>query len=166
MQWTTKNSITLSQILLVGFELLLFALDVLAYPLISALCTNLKTVFDQQVTWVFSFSQRQTEAGLLTAVYLGSIFAWAALYQLFSLLRQIRAGRVFATKNVTLLRRISWCCFGAAGACVLASVFAVKLFPVTLVLGAAAGLMGLIVRIVKNVFQQALSMQSELELTI
>ena len=73
---------------------------------------------------------------------------------------------MFVEENVKLLRAISWCCFGAAAATLVGGAAAVKLFLPLLVLAAAAAFMGLIVRIVKNVFQQAITMKSELDLTI
>lgn len=89
-------------------------------------------------------------------------FAWLLLAQLWRLLRNIQAGRVFEEENVHILRAVSWCCAGAGLVC-LGSTFWYLPFAAVAV---AACFMALIVRIVKNVFQQALAMKSELDLTI
>lgn len=166
MHWTVKNSITLSQVCVGVFAALLLALDIFAYPLITQLCNNVHYIGTSGWEKLWMVTNWQMAAALLAAVYVGSVFAWIALYKLFRLLRQIKQGRVFVEENVKLLRAISWCCFGAAAATLVGGAAAVKLILPLLVLAAAAAFMGLIVRVVKNVFQQAISMKSELDLTI
>ena len=69
---------------------------------------------------------------------------------------------MFEEENVRILRAVSWCCAGAGLVC-LGSTFWYLPFAAVAV---AACFMALIVRIVKNVFQQALAMKSELDLTV
>ena len=64
--------------------------------------------------------------------------------------------------NVTALRRISWCCAGAAVVC-LAAAYIYLPFAF---LGVAAAFMALIVRVLKNAFAQAVHMKDELDYTI
>ena len=79
------------------------------------------------------------------------------------LLKNLQAARVFIPENVRLLRIVSYCCFFAAMFCaVFAAGFLVTLWIVVM----AAGFVGLIVRIVKNVFEQAIVMQDELDFTV
>lgn len=166
MHWTVKNSIILSQVCVGVFAALLLALDIFAYPLVPQFCQNVHYIGGSGWEQLWTVTDWKLVAVLLTAVYVGSVFAWIALYKLFRLLRQIKQGRVFVEENVKLLRVISWCCFGAAAATLVGGAAAVKLILPLLVLAAAAAFMGLIVRIVKNVFQQAITMKSELDLTI
>lgn len=166
MHWTVKNSIILSQVCVGVFAALLLALDIFTYPLVSQFCQNVHYIGGSGWEQLWTVTDWKLVAVLLTAVYVGSVFAWIALYKLFRLLRQIKQGRVFVGENVKLLRAISWCCFGAAAATLVGGAAALKLILPLLVLAAAAAFMGLIVRIVKNVFQQAIAMKSELDLTI
>lgn len=166
MHWTVKNSIILSQVCVGVFAALLLALDIFAYPLITQLCNNVHYIGTSGWEKLWMVTNWQMAAALLAAVYVGSVFGWAALYKLFRLLQQIKKERVFEAGNVKLLRAISWCCFGAAAATLVGGAAALKLILPLLVLAAAAAFMGLIVRIVKNVFQQAIAMKSELDLTI
>ena len=59
---------------------------------------------------------------MMLTIYLCSIFAWLLLAQLWRLLRNIQAGRVFEEENVRILRAVSWCCVGAGLVC-LGSTF-------------------------------------------
>ena len=106
----------------------------------------------------------QRLVGIPVTVYVGSVFAWITLAQLWRLLGNLRQGLVFTRENVRLLRIVSWCCVGAAIVCLLSLPW-LWFLPV-LVVAAAAGFMAMIVRIVKNVFQQAIAMKDELDLTV
>ena len=87
---------------------------------------------------------------------------WLLLWSMWRLLGNLRRERVFVAENVRSLRRVSWCCAAAASICLLSCLY---YLPFIFAAGAAA-FMALIVRIVKNVFQQAIAMKSELDLTV
>ena len=78
------------------------------------------------------------------------------------LLRNLRRERVFEQENVTLLRAISWLCI-AVGVVTLVSGFYYTSF---FLVAAAAAFCGLIVRVVKNVFEQAIEIKTENDYTI
>ena len=99
---------------------------------------------------------------ITAALLLCCIPAMGALLWLHKLLSNISDSRVFVDENVTLLRRISWCCFLAAGITLVSSRF----YLVFLLISVAAAFMGLILRVVKNVIQQAVILRTENELTI
>ena len=136
-----------------------------------AVFTAAVAFLDIRCLWLFRWA---SEAGILGAVtaadrylFLGCLFgcsipAYLLLLDLHRLLKQIQQGQVFTPVNVALLKTISRCCFAAAALCL---VFGIR-FPVLLVITAAAGFVGLIVRIVRNAFEQALSMKAELDLTV
>ena len=151
MNWSTDRSIALSQVCTAIFAGLLAALDVGAWWL---------------VRWFLKISLGLEGTGdeifLLAAVYLCSAFGWLLLWQLWRLLGNMKKSRVFVEQNVRCLRAASWCC---AGVFVICGLAAFRYVPFA-ALSAAAGFMALIVRIVKNVFQQAVAMKSELDLTI
>lgn len=162
MNWNADKSVRLSQACVLVFAALLLALDIFAYPLVTQLCVRTSYLGGHDYERLFSVTHWQSAAVLLAAIYIGSVFAWIVLFKLFSLLRRIKRGEVFDEQNVKLLRAISWCCFGAAAACLIGGA----MYLPSLVLAAAAGFMGLIVRIVKNIFAQAIAMKSELDFTV
>ena len=150
MNWTKDKSITLSRVCTAVFAALLLALDIGCYWLAKWFCVELRG------------TPPQYAAMLMVSVYCGSVFAWICLYQLWKLLGNIRSGAVFTAENVRCMRRISWCCLWAALICLVSTLY----YPPFIFLAIAAGFMALIVRIVKNAFQQAVAMKDELDLTI
>ena len=100
---------------------------------------------------------------LLVLGYLCAVLAFGMLFSLYKFLRRIEAGQIFVPANVTALRRISWCCVGAAVLCLPAGVGIYLPFAFS---GVAAAFMALIVRVLKNAFEQAVRMKDELDLTI
>lgn len=147
MSWTKDRSIMLSRICVIVFEVLLAALDVMTFRM-RGVTLNLLAGYASRA--------------VLLGVTLCSALAWPALFLLWRLLGNLQAGKVFHPDNVRLMRLISWCLAGAALACMLGALWE----PLLLVLALAAGFVALIVRIVKNVFQQAIAMKSELDLTV
>ena len=106
---------------------------------------------------------------------------YTALYCLDRLLINIKKDIVFDKSNVKLLKIISWSCFCAAIICLIYIVFGCLLFTTVrrnqtlfeiillsaiLLLTTGAGFMGLVVRVVKNVFESAIKIKEENELTI
>lgn len=85
------------------------------------------------------------------------------LVQLYGFLRRVQAGAVFEPRNVRALRGISWCCFAAA---VLTFAAGAALYLPYFFITGAAGFMALIVRVVKNAFEQAVKMKDELDYTV
>ena len=149
MNWNSDKSISLSQVCVVLFSVLLLTVDI----------------------GVWSFTELYERMGFISAaqstaikvtVYLGSVPAWTVLWKLWRLLLNIKAGEVFTAANVSMLRTVSWCCVMAAAVCFFGGLYDLAF----LVIAGAAGFMALIVRIVKNVFQQALLMKDELDFTV
>lgn len=99
---------------------------------------------------------------LLFTIYSCFIPAMAVLICLNRLLKNIKSNAVFVNENVKLLRRISWCCFAAAFI-LLVSGFYYILFVLA---GIAAVFFGLILRVIKNVFEQAIAIKHENDFTI
>ena len=149
MNWNTNKSIILSQVCVAVFALLLAALDIGAH---------------WAVGWyiVLRGMAGQQGAGMTATIYLCSVFGWLLLWQMWRLLGNIRRGEVFIPGNVRCLRLVSWCCVGAGAVCLASSFFYLPFAAVAI----AAGFMALIVRIVKNVFEQAIRMKDELDYTI
>lgn len=91
-----------------------------------------------------------------------AVFAYITLYSLIRLLLNIGAEAIFINQNVKYLRRISWCCFAVAGITLVAGFFYVPFFFVMV----PAAFVGLMLRVVKNVMQNAVELKTENELTI
>jgi len=78
------------------------------------------------------------------------------------LLFNIKKDKIFISENVKYLRVISWCCFAVALITFVAGIFYIPF----LLVAAAAAFVGLMLRIVKNVMQNAVEINEENELTI
>lgn len=91
-----------------------------------------------------------------------AIFAYVTLYSLIRMLWNIRKDAIFIPKNVRYLRRISWCCIAVA---VISFVCGIQYIPY-LFISVAAGFVGLMLRVVKNVMETAVELKAENELTI
>ncbi|MGN0983720.1 MAG: DUF2975 domain-containing protein, partial [Gemmiger sp.] len=103
------------------------------------------------------------EPVLLALGYCCAVLAFWMLFNLDRFLRQLQAGAVFVPQTVAALRRVSWCCAAAALLCLPTGVIVYLPF---LFLGVAAGFTALLVRVIKNAFEQAVRMKKELDLTI
>ncbi|HML38499.1 MAG TPA: DUF2975 domain-containing protein [Bacillota bacterium] len=99
---------------------------------------------------------------LLATIYAGTVPGLIALFSLDRLLANIKKKNVFIEKNVKYLRVISWCSF-AVSAILFISGFYYLLF---LVVAVAAAFFGLILRVVKNVIEQAVAIKNENDFTI
>lgn len=99
---------------------------------------------------------------MLVMIYASSVPAMIAMVCLDRLLVNIKRKEVFIEKNVKYLRVISWCCF-AVSAILLIAGFRYLLF---LIIAVAAAFFGLILRVVKNVIEQAVVIKNENDFTI
>ena len=82
---------------------------------------------------------------------------------LMKLLLLVRRRQVFTDGAVSCLRTISWCCFIEAG---LFVVIGVLFFGIDLILAFVAGFLGLVLRVVKNVIEEAVALKAENDFTI
>lgn len=153
LDWNDQKSITLTKYLVV---------------LITVGCAAAVVGGPHIVTWLLHNRQLNLNgpavgAALLIIGYCCAALAFWMLYHLYHFLHRLEAGEVFTPQNVTALRRISWCCAGAAAFCFPTGIIVYLPF---VFLGCAAGFMALIVRVLKNAFEQAVKMKNELDLTI
>ena len=95
-------------------------------------------------------------------VYLAMIPAAIILFLLNKLLSNIKNKRMFEKENVNILRVISYCCF------IIAALAAVMIYwrLLAFVVVAAFGFVGLLLRVLKNVFEQAVIIREENDLTV
>lgn len=148
--WNDTKSILLSRLCIIVFFVLTIAVAISAPWLIDKF---------------IDFSNSATDGAriyFLLTIYTGSVAAIVLLGSLFMLLRRIETGKVFIPKNVESLRHISWCCFIGAMICFVSAFY---YYPWALV-SVAAAFVALIVRVVKNVFARAISLQDDVDFTI
>ena len=99
---------------------------------------------------------------LTLCLYLAAVCGEICLWHLGKLLGNIRKDIVFTAGNCRHLRWISWCCLMAA---IPFGVFGFWRF-VSFVIAFAAGFFGLILHVLKNVFDKAVALQEENDYTI
>lgn len=99
---------------------------------------------------------------VLMILYVAFVPAFAADIALLVLICNIKADDVFCAKSVSCLRLISWCCFAEGIIFFALGFFLTSAFAVTF----AAFFMGIILRVVKNVIEQATIIKSENDFTI
>ena len=156
IMWNRKNSVTLSLVVCyVLFGILTVGLFLGPWAVKMWLCLyrgfaeNSAVLLYQQKLFACCF-------------YPCSVFAYVTLYSLIRLLRNIQKEDIFIGQNVRYLRRISWCCIVVALLTLAAGVFYI---PYSF-LAVAAGFVGLMLRVVKNVMENAVQLKEENELTI
>ena len=103
-----------------------------------------------------------SEAVVLICAYLILVVAAVADILLFILLKRVNRGEVFTFKSVEIIRAVSWCCM-------LESLLFFALafwFIISVVIVMAALFLAIVVRVVKNVIEQATIIKQENDLTV
>ena len=150
---TATQSILISRGLVYFFTLLLIVLDA------SGWWIGMRLEGTALLRHTMSFADSLC---FIICLYSCSFPAYYVLYALHRILKNVASGKVFIPDNVQLLRRCSWCLLSAAAICTVGIIW----LRVLLVIVAAASFVGLIVRVVMNVFEQAIAMKEELDLTV
>lgn len=99
---------------------------------------------------------------LLVTFYLCAAIGFVILFVLDRLVSNISKGKVFVEDNVKYLRIISYCCFAIA----LITLFFARLRILVFVITFAAAFIGLILRVIKNCFTEAIKLREENDFTI
>ena len=99
---------------------------------------------------------------LTIAFYCCALVVFAALWNIDTLLRSIRAGQVFTRENVRRIGRIRWCCAGVALICVPAAFCYYPLVFMVVVMG----FLCLVVSVVASVMDAAVTIREENDLTV
>ena len=148
MKWDKDKSIKLSKLCIIIF-LVLLVVAVMAGPRII------------KMFWYPLFYNIDVRF-VKDLIILYGAPAVIALLGLYKLLDNIRKDMVFTRQNILIMRLLSWMCFIV---CILSLIFMFK--QVTLfVLAVASFMMGMLLRVVKNVFVRALEIKTENDFTI
>ncbi len=99
---------------------------------------------------------------LCICLYLAALCGLVCLWALHKLLMNLKKEEVFIRQNCKCLRIISWCCLLAA---IPFGVFGIWRF-LSFIVALAAAFFGLILRVLKNVFDKAVELKEENDYTI
>ncbi len=149
---SNSRSILLSRIIIVLFGALLILVNICGHWIVSYLLELFPANYFGEIAHVL----------MLVYLCICSSHAYIVLAQLFLLLSRITKGDIFTLQNIVCFRVVSWCCL-IVGIITVPFIF---IWPLLSVIALAAGLVGLILRVVKNVFEQAVSMKTELDFTV
>lgn len=153
--WNKDKSIVLSRALLLLFAAALVLLDLAClYACWSHRYLALR---------LNAFFSREKVLSFTACAWLCSVPGFWLLFSMNHMLKNMQSGSVFTPENVKLPRTVSYCRFAAALICM---IFAMAEIISLSAIAIAAGFVGLIVRIVKNVFEQAIAMKDELDFTV
>lgn len=108
------------------------------------------------------FSSNISLLALLIIGYPLAAVCFKALFELHGLLISVEKGEVFSQANVIRLRLISWLCITASLMCLAASLFYYQL----IIMFCIGAFMGLVLRVLKNVFASAVEIKEENDYTI
>ncbi len=146
--WSKNKSLCLSTVI-VKLVFLVLIITVFIIPVL--------------VKWYVSqYGNEDVLIPLCVTLYASLFPAFGAIIALNKLLSNIKKDQVFIHQNVTILRCISWCCY------VVTIIFFIFGFfrPLSFLISFAAAFFGLILRVLKNVFEQAVTMREENDYTI
>lgn len=150
MNWNKDKSLQLSKVCVILF----------AVALITACFTAPWLLQRFIISW--GNLPKEMLIKFLVTTYLTAIPVAAALYQLHRFLDRIGKGQIFEHKNVNCLRYLSWCCFCAALILGVSGIYCIPLAA----LAVLAAFVGLVLRVVKNVFEQAVWLKEENDYTV
>lgn len=107
-------------------------------------------------------SSQSVVAPMCIGLYVVEIMAFICLWSLHVLLRNISRNQVFIPQNTSCLRRISWTLMIAGAAFTIIGIWrSFCFFPAVF-----AVMLGLVIRVLKNVFEEAVEIKSENDYTI
>lgn len=135
----------------------------IVYGLVAVCCVFapfMVKFYDENI--IAAQNQPSVFVPLLITLYAAVPPAVIALICLDRLLGNIKKEQPFVFANVKYLRVISYCCFAEA----LVFIYFSVLKPFAFVIVFVAAFIGLILRVVKNVFEQAVAIREENDFTI
>jgi len=152
----SKLSITISIAVSVAF----FALCIgLGFYMPEFADLMIQAVNDLGITKV----EGNDENVILGLAYVALVFIALIDILLFMLLMKVKAGNVFTVESVGLIRGISWGCYLVAGVfCGLSAYFTF----VALLVAFVAAFLGLCLRVVKNIIEEATEIKAENDMTV
>lgn len=102
------------------------------------------------------------ETFVLVLAYLALVGGMVADVLLIAILHRVRGGKVFTPASVSILRAVSWCCFFI---CVVFGLIGIY-FQLSYIVAFGVLLLGLCLRVIKNVLEEATAIKCENDLTV
>lgn len=162
--WTKSKSILLSQALVIVAFLICTAF-IFFMPSMRDFCMDVIEIHDRNVDSTIPVS-----ISMLINLYTALVPAFVAFAVLYKLLLNIKTDRIFYDSNVKLLRILSYCCFAETLIfIVFAFLCSYGIYGVSfiaLLVSFVAAFFGLILRVIKNVFEKAIEIREENDFTI
>ena len=150
MKWTPSRSIVLSRIC-VGLCALVYLAVVIGCP------------FAVEGYIAISASQAEgNEMWFMISVYLCAVPVGVILWKLGRLIKNIGDLNLFTGENISCLRWISWMCFAVAAIALVSAAY----YIFWAIIGCCMAFMGLLIRVIKNVFERARETKEENDFTI
>lgn len=150
-KWTLGQSVFLSGIC-VGLFTAAYVVIVAACPWVIKGYLALKT---EQMGLV-------RERSLMASVYVCAVPIGIILWKLMRLIRNIGREQLFTADNISCLRWISWMCFAVAVIALVSALY----YVMWIVIACCMAFMGLLIRVIKNVFERAREIKEENDFTI
>lgn len=154
MMWNKQQSLQLSMGLVRAL--------LIAIPLLACCVHYMVTWYDVVYADGVGFLGGSVYLPLSICLYIAAVFGEICLLHLMKLLKNIRKDTVFISENCRHLRILSWCC-------ILVSIpfFVLGFWRfLSFIVAVAALFFGLILRVLKNVFDKAVELQDENNFTI
>lgn len=146
-----------------------YILSIAVFPILVLLTVFLPRILRLYVQVVYTPAQAadprlldKIPVALWIVIYLGVAIAYLADGAMLVLLHRVRRELVFTDPSVTCLRILSWCCLGEA-ACFF---FVGYYFRFSFAVAFAAFFIGIALRVVKNVIEEATAIKAENDFTI
>lgn len=151
--WSEMKSLKLSRLLVVG---LFFLLIVILFT------AHLIAEWFSIISVGQGIIHGRLDIAVTVMIYICDVFAITAVIALNRLLSNISKDKVFIEQNTLCLRIISWCCVLAG---LTFTVFSLWRYEF-LFAAFFAMFLGLVMRVLKNVFEKAVELKSENDFTI
>ncbi len=155
--WNRKRSVILSIVVCFTFTLILTLGLFLAPRMVTEWLSAYRSISPE------GEKMKSILAVFCACFYPCSVFGYVTLYSLLRLLFNIKKDEIFIHRNIVYLRRISWCCFAVSAITIVGGILCLPSF---IFIATAAAFVGLLLRVVKNVMQNAADIKAENELTI
>lgn len=154
--WNSKKSTQLSMVICY-----------ILFGLLLVLCLFGPKIFEFYMTCYRGFAPDGEALSKLKKVFVycfypSAIFAAIILDSLIKLLFNIKKNEIFIAENVRILKRVSWCCIIIAIITFIGGIFYMPFLFVFF----AGIFVGILLRVLKNVMQSAVSLREENDLTI
>lgn len=154
MNWNSKKSIILTKIAIAVFAT--------AYLFTLVFCPVIVKHYIARNTFGPYFTNGPGSYYFIATVYACALPLGIILWDLFRLVERIGWEEIFTAENIVRLRRISWMCFAVTALCLVSTLY----YVLYLIVAACAAFVGLLLRVIKNVFVRAKELKEENDYTI